>query len=152
MSNDMFSSVNIGDLKLTNRMVMAPMTRNRANEHNAPHELNVTYYKQRASAGLIITEASQVSADGVGYPGTPGIYSDEQVAGWQEITDVAIYDNLGNIIDRQSFHSNGGYTYKWDLRNENGIKVASGIYVAIIRYQTDDGSVEMFKRMIGVKQ
>ncbi len=97
MSNKLFSSITVGDLTLANRMVMAPMTRNRANPDNAPHSLNVKYYQQRAKAGLIITEASQVSAEGVGYPGTPGIYSDAQVAGWREITDAV--------------HAEGGYIF-----------------------------------------
>lgn len=97
MSTDLFSPVTMGDIKLANRMVMAPMTRNRADEHNAPHDLNTTYYQQRATAGLIITEASQVSTEGVGYPGTPGIYSDEQVAGWKKITD-AVHAEGGHIF------------------------------------------------------
>ena len=88
MSANLFTPITIGDLELPNRIVMAPMTRNRANQDNAPHSLNTKYYQQRATAGLIITEASQVSADGVGYPATPGIYSDAQVAGWREITDT----------------------------------------------------------------
>lgn len=97
MSNNLFSSITVGDLTLPNRMVMAPMTRNRANQDNAPHSLNVKYYQQRAKAGLIITEASQVSMDGVGYPGTPGIYSDAQVTGWREITD-AVHAEGGHIF------------------------------------------------------
>lgn len=74
---DLFSPVRIGDLELKNRMVMAPMTRNRAAEGNVPHDLNAQYYRQRATAGLIITEASQVSPEGVGYPATPGIHSEQ---------------------------------------------------------------------------
>ncbi|WP_455205208.1 alkene reductase [Kaarinaea lacus] len=97
MSTDLFSPVTIGDLELANRMVMAPMTRNRANEYNAPHALTAEYYRQRATAGLIITEASQVSAEGVGYPGTPGIYNDEQVAGWKLVTD-AVHSKGGKIF------------------------------------------------------
>ncbi|MCU7921161.1 MAG: alkene reductase [Candidatus Thiodiazotropha sp. (ex Dulcina madagascariensis)] len=97
MNSDLFSPVTMGNIKLANRMVMAPMTRNRADEHNAPHDLNATYYQQRATAGLIITEASQVSAQGVGYPGTPGIYSDEQVVGWRKITD-AVHAEGGHIF------------------------------------------------------
>ncbi len=97
MSTDLFSPVSMGDITLTNRMVMAPLTRNRADEHNAPHGINVTYYQQRATAGLIITEASQISPEGVGYPGTPGIYSDEQVVGWKKITD-AVHAEGGHIF------------------------------------------------------
>jgi len=94
---DLFSAVTIGKLNLKNRVVMAPMTRNRADKNNAPQAMNVEYYRQRASAGLIITEASQVSAEGVGYPATPGIYSDEQVAGWQKVTD-AVHNEGGRIF------------------------------------------------------
>ncbi len=97
MSNELFSSITVGDLTLPNRMVMAPMTRNRANQDNAPNSLNVKYYQQRAKAGLIITEASQVSGDGVGYPATPGIHSDAQVAGWREVTD-AVHAEGGHIF------------------------------------------------------
>lgn len=97
MSNDLFTPYTLGDLPLSNRLVMAPMTRNRADQHNAPHALNVEYYRQRASAGLIITEASQVSAEGVGYPATPGIYSDEQISGWREVTD-AVHAEGGHIF------------------------------------------------------
>ena len=67
---------------------MAPMTRNRAGRGNVPGPLNATYYAQRASAGLIISEATQISPQGVGYPGTPGIHSAEQIAGWKGVTDA----------------------------------------------------------------
>ncbi len=97
MKQDLFSPVTVGDLELANRMVMAPMTRNRANAENAPHSLTATYYQQRASAGLIITEASQVSAEGVGYPATPGIYNEAQVAGWRQVTD-AVHGKGGRIF------------------------------------------------------
>jgi hypothetical protein len=66
--------------------------------------------------------------------------------------EVTIYDNLGNVIDFQSFNSDGGYTYSWDLRNKNGQKVSAGMYVAIITVESSNGTIEMFKRVIGVKQ
>lgn len=81
-------SVKLGPYMLPNRMVMAPLTRNRAGAGNVPGPMNVTYYAQRASAGLIISEATQVSPQGVGYPSTPGIHSPEQVAGWRLVTDA----------------------------------------------------------------
>lgn len=93
----LFRPVTIGKLALPNRIVMAPMTRNRADERDAPHALNAQYYRQRASAGLIVTEASQVSPQGKGYPRTPGIYSTEQVAGWRLVTD-AVHDAGGRIF------------------------------------------------------
>jgi N-ethylmaleimide reductase len=85
----LFSPFRLGDIALTNRIVMAPLTRNRATHGtDAPNDLNVAYYRQRASAGLIISEASQISQQGQGYIWTPGIYSPAQVAGWKKITDV----------------------------------------------------------------
>ena len=85
---DLFSELELGPLQLPNRIVMAPMTRNRAGPGNVPTELMAEYYRQRAGAGLIISEASQVSPQGMGYPATPGIHSAEQVAGWQGVTET----------------------------------------------------------------
>lgn len=86
-----------GNLTLKNRMVMAPMTRCRAVGANIPGPLTVTYYRQRASAGLIITEGSQVSPMGAGFVRTPGIYSREQVDGWREVTQ-AVHEAGGKIF------------------------------------------------------
>jgi N-ethylmaleimide reductase len=94
---NLFTPVRIGAVELKNRIVMAPMTRNRAGEGLAPTEMNATYYAQRASAGLIVTEATQVSPRGIGYPSTPGIYTDEQVAGWKHVTD-AVHERGGKIF------------------------------------------------------
>jgi N-ethylmaleimide reductase len=93
----LFTPFRIGAVELKNRMVMAPLTRNRAGEGLVPTELNVTYYRQRASAGLIVTEATQVTPRGIGYPSTPGIYSDAQVAGWRVVTD-AVHKAGGKIF------------------------------------------------------
>jgi len=86
-TDGLLSPYRLGDLALHNRMVMAPMTRSRAIAGNVPNPLAADYYAQRASAGLIITEATQVSPQGVGYVRTPGIHSAEQVAGWKQVTD-----------------------------------------------------------------
>lgn len=94
---DLFSQYRMGDLTLPNRIVMAPMTRNRAGEADVPVLMTVTYYVQRASAGMIITEGSQVSPQGVGYVHTPGIYSEAQVAGWKKVTE-AVHRNGGRIF------------------------------------------------------
>jgi N-ethylmaleimide reductase len=94
---DIFSPFQLGPLHLPNRVVMAPMTRNRAGPGNAPTALNAAYYAQRAGAGLIVAEASQVSPQGLGYPGTPGIHSAEQVAGWKLVTE-AVHDADGRIF------------------------------------------------------
>ena len=96
------SPIRIGPLQLSNRVVMAPMTRNRAGPGNVPTPLNATYYAQRASAGLIITEATQVSPQGVGYPKTPGIHTEEQVAGWRLVTDAVHAAN--GLIFLQLWH------------------------------------------------
>jgi len=87
----------LGPYSLSNRMVMAPMTRNRAGEGLVPTDMMATYYRQRVSAGLLITEATQVSPQGVGYPNTPGIHSDEQVEGWKRVT-TAVHEQGGRIF------------------------------------------------------
>jgi N-ethylmaleimide reductase len=99
---DLFSPFRLGPLALPNRIVMAPMTRNRAGRGNAPTALNAAYYAQRASAGLIVAEASQVSAQGLGYPGTPGIHSAEQIAGWTLVTEAV--RGAGGRIFLQLWH------------------------------------------------
>ena len=88
----------LGPLTLPNRVVMAPMTRNRAeNKDLVPVDIMATYYAQRASAGLLITEGSQVSAQGVGYMNTPGIHSESQVEGWKKVTR-AVHESGGRIF------------------------------------------------------
>ncbi|WP_067174931.1 alkene reductase [Microtetraspora niveoalba] len=84
----LFTQYELGDLLLSNRLVMAPMTRSRAYVDGIPSSLTALYYAQRASAGLIVTEGVQPSAAGQGYVNTPGLHTDEQVAGWREVTDA----------------------------------------------------------------
>jgi N-ethylmaleimide reductase len=98
----LFSPYRLGDLELSNRLVMSPMTRSRALDGNVPSSFAATYYAQRASAGLIITEATQVSPQGVGYIRTPGIHSAEQVAGWTTVTDAV--HRAGGKIFAQLWH------------------------------------------------
>jgi N-ethylmaleimide reductase len=98
----LFQPYRLGPIELRNRLVMAPMTRSRAVDSNVPNSLAATYYAQRASAGLIITEATQVSPQGVGYIRTPGIHSAEQVAGWKTITDTV--HRAGGKIFTQLWH------------------------------------------------
>jgi N-ethylmaleimide reductase len=94
----LFDSFQLGPLTLPNRVVMAPLTRNRAVPPGmVPSPLAVNYYGQRASAGLVITEASQISQQGQGYQDTPGIYSNDQVAGWRMVTD-AVHARGGRIF------------------------------------------------------
>ena len=94
---DLFAPYQLGPYELRNRMVMAPMTRSRAEAGNVVGPLTTEYYAQRASAGLIISEGSQVSPQGVGYAGTPGIHSDAQVEGWRAVTD-AVHERDGRIF------------------------------------------------------
>ena len=113
----LFSSLIVGDLTLANRVIMAPLTRMRSQQPgNIPTALNAEYYAQRASAGLIISEATQISPQGQGYPATPGIHSPEQVTGWQKVTG-AVHGKGGKIflqlwhvgrISHSSLQPNGG--------------------------------------------
>lgn len=90
--------IKLGNIQLTNRVIMAPLTRSRAdNLHNSPTELHAKYYQQRALAGLIISEGSQVSKQAVGYINTAGIHSDEQLEGWKQVTD-AVHEKGGKIV------------------------------------------------------
>lgn len=97
MSGSLFSPVRIGDLDLANRVVMSPMTRDRAGPGDVPNELMIAYYRQRASAGLIVTEGAQPSAVGKGYWRTPGIHSAEQIEGWRKVAD-AVHAEGGRIV------------------------------------------------------
>jgi N-ethylmaleimide reductase len=94
---DLYTEFQLGPSRLKNRFVMAPMTRNRADENLVPTDLMATYYAQRASAGLLVTEATQVTPEGQGYPRTPGIYNAAQVEGWSKITS-AVHAAGGRIF------------------------------------------------------
>jgi N-ethylmaleimide reductase len=113
---NLFNPVRLGALEAPNRIVMAPLTRMRAGPGRVPTPLMVEYYAQRAAAGLIITEATAISRQGAGYPNSPGIYTDEQVAGWRRITE-AVHRAGGRIflqlwhmgrISHPSFQPDGG--------------------------------------------
>src|SRR3982751_2735906 len=95
-----------GALTLPNRIIMAPLTRCRASAGRVPNDLMREYYVQRATAGLILSEATSVDPMGVGYPDTPGIWSDEQVEGWKKITQ-AVHAAGGGIV-LQLWHVGGG--------------------------------------------
>ncbi|MGK7945210.1 MAG: alkene reductase [Microcystaceae cyanobacterium] len=97
MSIDLFSPYKLGHLDLPSRIIMAPLTRMRAGQDNVPQAMNIEYYKQRASAALIITEATQISPQGVGYPHTPGIHSEQQIEGWKAITNT-VHEQGGHIF------------------------------------------------------
>ena len=93
----------LGPYDLPVRIVMAPMTRNRVGHDGVPTAMTVTYYSQRATAALLITEATQVSPQGVGYPNTPGIHTAAQVAGWRAVVDAV--HHLGGRVFLQLFHA-----------------------------------------------
>ena len=97
MLSSLFTPIALGEIALANRIVMAPMTRDRAGPGDVPTGLMVEYYAQRASAGLIVTEGVQPSAVGKGYWRTPGIHSEEQIAGWRQVAD-AVHAKGGRIV------------------------------------------------------
>jgi N-ethylmaleimide reductase len=99
MTNALFTSYTVGTLELPNRMVMAPMTRNRADENGVPKPMTAAHYAQRATAGLLITEATQVSEKANGYMFTPGVYTEAQAHGWQAVTD-AVHQKGGRIFNQ----------------------------------------------------
>ncbi|WP_271899428.1 alkene reductase [Candidatus Phyllobacterium onerii] len=92
----LFDPIKVGDIELANRVVMAPLTRNRS-PNAVPTDLAVTYYTQRATAGLVITEATAISHQGQGYADVPGLYAPEQLAGWRKVTD-AVHAVEGKIV------------------------------------------------------
>ncbi len=93
----LFEPYTLGSLTLSNRIVMAPLTRNRAGPDFVPGDLTAEYYGQRASAGLIISEATQISQQGQGYQDTPGIYTQAQIEGWRKVTN-AVHEKGGRIF------------------------------------------------------
>lgn len=123
-----FSNITVGGKTLKNRLAMAPMTRNRAhNEANAPTELHQQYYSQRASAGLIISEGSQISQQGMGYIDTAGIYNNEQVEGWKKVLDK-VHDRNGVMYNQlwhvgrvsHEYFQNGDQPVSSSAKNANG--------------------------------
>lgn len=135
----LFDEAKIGGLGLANRIVMSPMTRNRADRDGVPTDLMATYYAQRASAGLIVTEGTQPSAIGQGYVTTPGLHTEEQVAGWRKVTDAvhaeggrifiqimhtgrighsALHGGERQVAPSEVLHEGHTYTYDGPLDNE----------------------------------
>src|ERR1700737_1185560 len=116
MTPDLFSPIQLGPCRLKSRIFMAPLTRSRAGEGNAPRALNILYYAQRADAGLIISEATQISVTAQGYISTPGIHTSEQVEGWKRVVDAVhlaggrIFVQLWHVgrISHPSFQPDGG--------------------------------------------
>ena len=98
-STDLFLPTQLGAIEMSNRIAMAPVTRSRYGEDGVPNVLHATYYAQRAGAGLIVAEATNISAQGRGYAATPGLWTDEQVAGWRKVTD-AVHAKGGKIVSQ----------------------------------------------------
>ncbi len=132
----LFSPLRIGDLELPNRIFLAPLTRSRAGPERIPNELMAEYYQQRASAGLMLTEATVVSAQGIGYADTPGIWSAEQVEGWKKITR-AVHDAGGRIF-MQLWHV-GRISHSSFLNGELPVApsaIAPAGHVSLVRPET----------------
>jgi N-ethylmaleimide reductase len=98
----LFDPITLGDLEAPNRILMAPLTRTRATPEHVPTELMIEYYRQRASAGLILSEATGISAQGLGWPSAPGLWSEEQVEAWKPVT-AAVHE-AGGLIVAQLWH------------------------------------------------
>ncbi len=136
-ADPLFAPHRMGDLILPNRVLMAPMTRCRATlPELVPHDLNAVYYYQRASAGLIFTEGTQVAETGLGYVGTPGIHTDAQRAGWQKVTD-AVHAGGGRIF-AQLWHV--GRVSHPDFQPDGGLPIApSAVEPDDLYVHTQDG-------------
>ena len=158
-ASKLFEPYKLGAITLSNRTVMAPLTRNRAVDGLVPNPLAVEYYGQRASAGLLITEASQVSQQGQGYQDTPGIYSKEQVAGWRKVTDRVhergghIYLQLwhGGRISHTTLQPNGGAPVAPSAVRANGKTFVGGAFTDVseprpLTLDEIPGIIDSFKR------
>src|SRR6202008_1867782 len=155
----LFEPYKLGPITLPNRLVMAPLTRNRAVPGMVPSPLSVEYYGQRSSAGLLITEASQVSQQGQGYQDTPGIYSKEQVAGWRKITDRVharggrIFIQLWHVgrVSHTSLQPGGGKPVAPSAIRAKGKTFVGGVFTDIsepraLELAEIPGIIDSFKR------
>jgi N-ethylmaleimide reductase len=156
---NLFEPFKLGPISLPNRLVMAPLTRNRAVEGLVPSPLAVEYYGQRASAGLLITEASQISQQGQGYQDTPGIYSREQVAGWRKVTE-RVHERGGRIfiqlwhvgrVSHTSLQPNGGAPVAPSAIRAKGKTFVGGAFTEIsepraLALDEIPGIIESFRR------
>ena len=158
-SSKLFEPYKLGPITLPNRLVMAPLTRNRAVAGMVPSPLAVEYYGQRASAGLLITEASQISQQGQGYQDTPGIYSREQVAGWRKVTEPVharggrIFIQIWHVgrISHTSLQPNNGAPVAPSAIRAKGKTFVGGVFTDIsepraLTLEEIPGIVEGFRR------
>lgn len=138
-NSDLFSPVQMGALQMGNRVFMAPVTRSRYAEDGVPNAMHALYYAQRASAGLIVAEATNISPQGRGYAMTPGIWSDEQVAGWKQVTD-AVHAAGGKIVS-QLWHV--GRFSSVELQPNGELPVAPSAIKAEGKTYTEKGFVDV---------
>ena len=138
-NTDLFTPLKLGSLTLPSRIVMAPLTRMRAGDGNVPTQMNADYYAQRASAGLIISEATQISLQGRGYARSPGIHSAEQIAGWQLVTEAV--HAAGGRIFLQLWH--GGRTSHPDIQEDGALPVAPSAIAAAGHAYTPKGRPDL---------
>lgn len=125
----------LGPIPLSNRVVMAPLTRSRATSDGVPKEMHVDYYRQRAGAGMIITEATNISPEGRGYAWTPGIFNDAQVNAWKKVTD-AVHEEGGKIV-LQLWHV--GRVSHPDLQPGGALPVAPSAIAPAMQAFTESG-------------
>ena len=136
MTDALFQPLQLGNISLKNRIVMPPMTRSRASQPgNVANEMMAEYYAQRATAGLIVAEGTQISALGQGYAWTPGIYTPEQIAGWKKVTDAV--HNKGGVIFAQLWHV-GRVTHPDNIGGEQPIS-SSAIKAENVKVFIDNG-------------
>ncbi len=137
MKDTLFQPIQLGKLKLKNRIVMPPMTRSRATQPgNIANDMMATYYAQRAEAGLIVAEGTQISEMGQGYAWTPGIYTNEQIAGWKKVTDAV--HAKGGAIFAQLWHV-GRVTHPSNIGGAQPIS-SSPLKAENVKVFIDDGS------------
>jgi len=137
MNDALFQPLQLGKLKLQNRIVMPPMTRSRASQPgNTANAMMAEYYAQRASAGLIVAEGTQISAMGQGYAWTPGIYTPEQIAGWKQVTDAVHAEN--GVIFAQLWHV-GRVTHPENIGGQQPIS-SSALKAENVKVFIDDGN------------
>jgi len=130
----LFRPLQLGALRLPNRIIMAPLTRMRAGANSVPTAMNAKYYAQRASAGLIISEGTAVSPEAHGYPSDPGIYTAEQIAGWRVVTD-AVHAHGGRIIMQIAHNGRNSHS---SLRPDGSVPVAPSAILGNIPALTRD--------------
>ena len=132
--NSLFTPLQLGAIRMPNRIVMAPLTRMRAGPGNVPTALNAKYYAQRASAGLIISEGTAISAEAHGYPNAPGIYTPQQIAGWRVVTE-AVHARGGRIVLQIAHNGRNSHS---SLRPDDSAPVAPSAILSNIPALTMD--------------